>query len=275
MNLKNLLFGSVTPDFDLEGLTQDDIDGVLLENRPPALLFGKIPPKQILADFEQRGLTARLTARGYSNLRATIDKPSSFEEHLRLTADHTGGADQTLLVLKAHWGTLKLPDFHDCRALVWDWLELTDPMAHFTPERPPLPGQTSPGLSMFHPLVVLMSEYVVSTEAEALMAVPLNFHNAVLYTRDPGLGFRFLDPLRQGQLLAQMRDLLEGGGCSLACASWAFEEKRVEEFIEEWKPYGWTPSELVLGLEPGLQAYLNQEHPSIKAGLSHQFRIIA
>ena len=267
-------------ELSLEGFTQEHVDDVLLgDGDHHHLLFGIIPRSRILGDLKERGLQALLEERGYADFQVEMERLSPFEEGLSLSARHPGLATRaSLMELRAHWGTLRLPNptpGKECRALVWDWIELTDPVAKFSPSRPPLPGQTAPGLSLFRPLAELVCGYVADTQAQALVAVPQYYHNAVLYVTEPGLRFRFLDPLRHGQLLAQMRDLNRLG---LAQASWGFEERRIESLApdsppEQWCPHSWTPAELVLGLCREVRNYLQEPGDLVSQGESYRFRL--
>jgi hypothetical protein len=263
-------------DVEFDGLTQEDVDAALLDHQPVPLLFGRISAEQIVADLRARGVEERLAERGYTELQAHISRPAVGQDGMRITASHPDSSERQLLMeLKAFWGTLPLPD-GTCRALVWDWLELRDPMAEFQPSRPPLPGQTAPGLAMFHELVEPTRYYVGQTNAEAVVTIPQHFHNAVVYEREPALGYRFLDPLRQGQIQAQMRDLLTDG--NLHDATWAFAENRVEALApdaQEWAGYPWTPSELVLALQPRVQEAMDMlaRDPSVERGLAYRFRV--
>lgn len=276
--MKNKEFASWLPHvepLELDGFTQSDIDEALVGGSHAHLLFGQISAREILQDLRSHGLQEKLAERGYRDFEAEIEKVSPYEEAMRLVASHGSGQPACLIDMRAHWGSLKLPKRpgQDVRALVWDWLEFTDPFAQFPLNRPPLPGQTTPGLSMFRPLTELMLTYVRRTDAHALVAVPQYFHNAVLYWKDPSLRFRFLDPLRQGQLLAQVRDFQEVG---MGAASWAFAENRVEVLgpgRESWQEHDWTPAELVLGMCDEVREYLAADDPEEALGESYRFRI--
>lgn len=272
--LEGWLSRIVPLDVSFDGLTQEDVDSALLDHRPIPLLFGRFSASLIEGDLRHRGLEPQLLERGYEDLRVEIPQLSVGQEGVQITARHPAAPQRQLLMeLKAFWGKLSLPE-GDCRALVWDWLEMCDPMSEFTPERPPLPGQKAPGLSMFHDLVELMRYYVAQTEAEALVTIPQYFHNAILYQKDPG--YRFLDPLRQGQLVAQIRDLYAAG--NLYTATWAFAEDRVESLSPadtEWKGHAWTPSELVVALSAKVQDALDraERDPQAELGRAYRFRV--
>lgn len=272
-------------DLSFDGLTQEEVDGALLKHDAVPLLFGRISAETLLEDLRKTGAEEALAERGYSQLRAEIASLPMGHEGLEITALHRDVPErQKLMELKAFWGSLPLPpgsEIATCRALIWDWLELSDPLAEFSPDRPPLPGQKAPGLAMFHGLVRQMREYVALTEAEALVTIPQYFHNAVLYKKDPALGYRFLDPLRRGQMTAQMRDLLAPLG--FYASTWAFAEDRVEMLPPgkdekeptNWVGFPWTPSELVLPLTEPVRVALNRLLPEVKEGEACRFRVRA
>ena len=269
-------------DLSFDGLSQEDIDGALLKHDAVPLLFGRITAETLVEDLRRTGAEEALAERGYSDLRAEVASLPMDQEGLEITAAHPDAPERVrLMELKAFWGHLPLPEGSQnatCRALIWDWLELRDPLASFPADRPPLPGQTAPGLAMFHGLVEQMRKYVALTEAEALVTIPQHFHNAVLYKKDPALGYRFLEPLRRGQMSAQMRDLLVPLG--FYASTWAFAENRVEMLEPDkdpqdpgnWVGFAWTPSELVLPLTPWVKEALNRRMPEVEYGEQCRFR---
>lgn len=269
-------------EFSAEDLSWDDIDDDLLGHEPLPLLFGVVSSEMILADLKARDIDRRLYERGYEDLRVEMIARPMGQEALQLKAMHSGCAEAVVLMeLKAYWGTLPLPragSVSSCRALVWDWLELRDPMASFSKDRPALPGQTAPGLAMFVELVDLVQGYVGSTHAEVLVTVPQYFHNAVIYQESKGLKFFFLDGLRQGQMIAQMRDLLKGED-GLYQATWAFFENRVEaqdgdnDHRVPWIGFPWTPSELVWPLTEEVAKALAPPPEEVDRGIAFCFRV--
>lgn len=270
-------------DLAFEGLTQEEVDGALLKHDAVPLLFGRISSERLLEDLEKIGVSGELWERGYTDLRAEIGSLPMGQEGLELTASHPNVSHRLrIMELKAFWGHLELPEGGErlsCRALIWDWLELRDPLADFPPHRPPLPGQIAPGLAMFHRLVEQMRSYVAMTEAEALVTIPQYFHNAVLYQRDSALHYRFLEPYRQGQMAAQMRDLLTPLG--FFASTWAFAEDRVEMLPvgtdendpKNWIGFPWTPSELVFPLVPFVKEALERPSPMVQRGEGCRFRV--
>jgi hypothetical protein len=260
-------------DMDFGGLDEEAIETALHigNEHHENLLFGHIPPERVIRELGQVGLVSAFEQKGYTDLKLEIERLSPFEESMRLWAQHEQGRDY-LFDLRAHWGQLMWKPEHFCKALVWDWVELRNPFGEF--HMPPLPGQTKPGLKLFNPLVELMLRYVRETDAECLVAVPQYFHNAIFYAKAKELKFRFLDCTRQGELVAQQRDLLAGDKQCLSDTSWAFEQhrilKQVEEDSEEWVEYSWKPGELVFGLTAELGEFFKS--PDQLEAIAHAAR---
>lgn len=272
---------------DFGGLESEDVEGSLRTGNGVELshrLFGFLTPERILADLSHSGVEGELSERGYRKLDLEIARVDSFQESLRLWGEHRQGRDY-LVDLRAHWGQMSFPSSlgtsRFVKALVWDWVELRDPFGVFA--RPPLPGQSKPGLRLFQRFVKQMRDYVAETDAECLVAVPQYFHNAVFYCRSKEFAFVFLDPARQGEFVAQQRDLLLGKLSRLSDVSWAFERGQVEVQqisgqgpceSSSWQPYLWRPAELVLPLRSDLvEMMLTEERlRQVEQHSSPQFR---
>lgn len=271
------------PDIELDDLSWDEreVEQDLVKHRAAPLLFGCISTEAIIGDLTAQEIDLKLAKKGYSELRVELPPLPVGQEGMRVSAAHAKSKERLCLMeLKAYWGKLELPQElrdGDCRVLVWDWLELCDPMASFSKERAALPGQSAPGLDMFDELVSIMRGYVLRTDAQALVTIPQYFHNAVIYQRQPDLEYRFLDPLRQGQLRAQMRDLMSVDS-GFYSATWAFEEGRVEALAPGvdpdvgWEAYAWTPSELVLPLSSSVRKALSLRPEEAAQGELYRFR---
>jgi hypothetical protein len=115
-------------------------------------------------------------------------------------------------------------------------LVLQRPNAHFSAERPRLPGQSHPGSGVYRRLRDRLLLWADDWGKDGLLSFPTHFHNAVL---DAPL-FRFLVPGRDGRLAA-LRSAL--AGLPLAPASWAVHEGRVAD--EAGGTFRWEPAETV------------------------------
>ena len=82
--------------------------------------------------------------------------------------------------------------------LILDWLTLQNPLQNFTPERPPLPGQKHPGLSLGKKVMDIFIYLARLTRNDGLLAYPAYFHNALLFLRY----FNFLNPEKEAEVIA-------------------------------------------------------------------------
>ncbi len=257
------------------GLVEDDVSADLLGSTPARGLsiLGLISLDQFLEDLEHLGLLTRLRRRGYVRFRPTLEKIDLFSERLRLFGSHPDHPEELRLMdVKSHRAALETPWKQRYRALGWDWVELQDPVAPLSPYRPLLPGQKYPGLGMFWALTQLMMSYVEKLQLEALTAIPMYFHNAVLYSES----FRFLLPEVQGRFQAMCRDLLHDG---LSPASWWVERQEVvmvDRSTGEQSRFKWEAALIVRPLGGDLAEHLQAEayqQQCLQAMESVEFRI--
>lgn len=244
-------------DWDLGNLdlAEDDLNRDLLDKSPLSEgIFGKISLDQFLHDLEETGLLERLRLRGYQRFRPALERKDLFSERLRLWGKHIDHrAELQLMDIKSHRASILSPWKESYKALGWDWVEMQDPTARPSPYRPTLPGQKYPGLGMFRSLTRLMLHYVEGLGLEALTAIPLYFHNAVLYSKS----FYFLEAQVQGRFMAMCRDLLHEG---LAPASWWVARQEVEmrhRASGRCETFEWSAALIVKPLCERLQARLS------------------
>lgn len=247
---------------DSWGLSEDDVEGTLVEHRSPPLLFGTFPAERVMSDFERIGMLARCRKLGYDDLRVEFSGRDAFESRFCLMAHHPGAeAPCRLIDIRTHQCefTAKSPlDGEELRmrALLLDWVSMEDPMRPLPADA--FPGQKNPGLGIFRPGYRLTMSYLRRTSFDVVVNVPEHFHNAVLYSRD----FRFFDPQRQGTFLAMKRDLMKLG---LSRASHALspaadhivtgpvEHVELREAVECVR---WAPAEQILALSGRIVEYI-------------------
>jgi len=82
--------------------------------------------------------------------------------------------------------------------LVLDWLTLQNPLLSFSPEKPFLPGQNYPGLSLGKKVMDIFVYLARVTKKDGILAFPAYFHNALLFSRY----FYFLNPDKEAEVNA-------------------------------------------------------------------------
>ncbi len=227
-----------------------------------ALRFlGRFETADLRRELEEAGILGGLAKRGHAPVSVAIGRED--DEHRLLLRD--AGPDETsdppLIELRCAEQTLLARDltprpesFEVLSVLAIHWLAMQDPRAHFTPERPRLPGQRHPGLGLARPLILRIHDWARAWGKDALVNFPEYFHNAVFCSAL----YRFALPERQGRFEAMVRDL---GTQPIAVTSAAVERGLV---IEE--PSGnvvhWEASEMVVPLTAPAVAWL--ESPAYK-----------
>lgn len=171
------------------------------------------------------GVLTFLERRGYGNLRVEFGTGSSGGERVSVFGDADG---QTHTLLEC---VMERQVLDERPALYVHWLALRDPRARFSDRRPQFPGQDVPGLGLareISQMIILASQRI---GAEGVAFTPAWYHTAYVVRER----FRFVDPERQGEFEAMVRDLSPLG---LEPASRAFAEDRV---FRNGAPMKWEP----------------------------------
>mgnify|MGYP006282155475 CR=1 FL=1 len=250
-------------DDDSWGLSDEDVEGTLVEHRAAPLLFGTFPTERVMADFECIGMLDRCRKLGYDELRVEFSARDAFESRFCLMAHHPDVDEPCRLIdIRTHQcefnatSPLDGTELH-MRALLLDWVSMEDPVRPLPVDA--LPGQKSPGLGIFRPGYRLTMSYLRRTSFDVVVNIPEFFHNAVLYSRD----FRFFDPVRQGMFLAMKRDLMKAGLSRVSHAMSPAAEGPVAtpvehvELREHPECVRWSPAEQILALSGPIQDYIH------------------
>lgn len=137
-----------------------------------------------------------------------------------------------------------------------EWLQMQNPLGQFSPSRPPLPGQTHPGLGLGLQVLLLLGHACQRLNLDGLATVPAYFHNAVFY----GEAFNYFDPRTQGVYLAATRDILPQAFGTVPAASWAIVWQMVAEEVDgEDQIFEWIHDVQVAPMSERLEAYFQED----------------
>lgn len=191
------------------------------------LFLGRLDAAALRRELDEAGVLGGLGQRGYPSVAFELSREENEHRLLVRAASPGEQALPPLVEVRCAEEVLLARDleprpagFEVLSVLAIRWLALQDPRAHFTPDRPPLPGQRFPGLGLARPLILRLHAWAKAWGKDALVNFPEYFHNAVLYSQ----AYRFVSPLCQGGFEALVRDLR---ALPLAAASTAVEERRV------------------------------------------------
>jgi len=185
-------------------IDEEDILADLTEKKGSSLFLGKYSVNAILAVLRKRNFLNDARKRKLWPLIFELD--SSEFPLQRFQIFHREKKPESLVVdLKIKEGTfqpkmdLAMRSFlKKCRFLILEWLTLQNPLQNFTPERPPLPGQKYPGLSLGKKVMDIFIYLARLTREDGLLAYPAYFHNALLFLRY----FNFLNPDKEAEVIA-------------------------------------------------------------------------
>ncbi|MBA2663209.1 MAG: hypothetical protein H0U74_13030 [Bradymonadaceae bacterium] len=208
--------------------------------------------------LQRYGFFTDLNRLGFEQFRIEIRMDDPDEHLLRLWSTQPA-CDEPLIELVVRRNFLRATDELAERlelafvpVLTVEWLLLQNPMAQFSPHRPPLPGQHHPGLGVGPQVLELLRNVCLRLKLAGITTVPSYFHNAVFYSGE----FKHFDPFWQGAFLALCRDLIPRTGGSVCAASWALRWTMVRNELQEPpEPYPWFQELMLAPLSAPLKEY--------------------
>lgn len=228
------------------GLTAEDLGLAVGTLHRPRRLLGYYSLQGLELALERTGFLDQLRSRGFEQPTLELDLENPSGDTLRVF----GEPDKTdlLVELRLRIDRREVPDMALLRI---EWLQLQNPRAQFSFDRPRLPGQRFPGLGLLKEVVSLMVLVCDRLQLDGLLMVP-----AWLHTAASGRKFmRFLDPVAEARIRA-LEAALEG--LSLAKASQALAEGRVLD-ASTGRAFQWQPSPMVLPVSDRLRERVESE----------------
>ncbi len=179
-----------------------------LINKSSNLILGYYTPEGLEFGLREYGLFDDLQSLGYESLELQTRREDHEDDLIRIRST-LPDIKEPLIELVSRRSILTLHDELKQQlgdrvfsVLHVEWLQLQHPMEHFSPERPPLPGQEMPGLGLSRQIFELLRNVCRRLKLDALVTTPSYYHNAVFYQ----LGFSYLDPRYQAKLEAMKRN---------------------------------------------------------------------
>lgn len=230
------------------GLTEDDIFPGL-SGRPRRFL-GFYAASGVELALERYGLLDRLRAKGYPRPTVVVDARAAGDaDTVRIFGEPE--RQNLLIEVRLRRDRATLPGFE---FLAVDWLLLQNPQAHFSAERPALPGQEHPGLGLFSEVVGLLLIICERLHLDGLAVVPSQYHLAVHWSRH----LRFVDPRAEARF-GGLQGALAGLELADAVTALAAGEV-VDEGAGEAARYQASP--MILPLSEALRRHLEEHAPA-------------
>jgi len=248
---------------DLQRISDENqavIDEDLLRDpmgiKKSALFLNYYSPEGLVTALEEYGIYDLLKKKGFDDFVLSGKVDDVYRHCARVYWGGVEDPSHLLIELILREGTIR--SARDGKAqdgvaagqhslLIIEWLCLQNPSVCFSPDRPPLPGQTHPGLGIGYEILGLLILMAKRTRKDGLLNRPQFYHNARVYYER----FKFFDPVREGRLLALMRDT---GDDPLTDVSWAIHHGCLRDASAGEKVV-WEGGEQTYPLSPKLQDY--------------------
>ena len=219
----------------------------------PSLFLDRFTFDELHARLESSGFLSAMVEKGVCDPRIEILRVEP-DEHRLIVFDTSGPEPLKMIELRLTLMRMQIPDGVSSSSLkslfemlAIDWAMLQNPRAAFSPERPQLPGQEHPGLGLGRKCHEFLIQLGVELRRDGLVNHPQYIHNAIIY-RDE---YYFIDPQRQGELLAMVRDLAR---FPIAVISHAVGEGKLVD-VHRQIQIEWNPEVMVCPIHKRLSGY--------------------
>jgi hypothetical protein len=193
-------------------MEEEDIFADLVEKKGTELFLGKYTLAAVQAVLDKKSFIKDAKKKNLWPITFALDS-SEYPPLQRFQIFYKKKQQENIIVDLKIRETIFIPknrlaevtSYSAFKLLFLEWLTLQNPLLEFSPDRPPLPGQTYPGLKLGKKVLDIFSYLAWINNSDGILAFPSYFHNALLFMR----AFRFLHPEKQGEILA-IRKIFRG-----------------------------------------------------------------
>lgn len=258
----------------LERLSQNQDDDTTLDTlfdpTVTPLFLGMYSCEGIAHAVHEYGIDAMLKQIGLGDYEFVLDCDDPYHHRLRAflrSSKNQDGAQhftagQQILEMRMYRPILQVGD-ETLHALEVEWLLMQNPLAHFSSEKPRLPGQQHPGTGLGKVVNNLITLMGLRLGLDVVVNHPEHFHLAYLYHR---AGYRH----QTSMMRRRFRNVLAAcKGVPLAISAWAAERGFIEEYTGDdtvgtaWQPWHYRADEMFLPLNDKARHALfdHAQHP--------------
>lgn len=227
-------------------LTERDLFGGFGEIATETRFLGYYSASGLELGLERLGLLPRLRALGFAEPHLELELARPPSHTLRVFGDRS--RRELLFELRARRDRRTVPG---AELLAIDWLLLQNPRARFAPGRPPLPGQTHPGLGLLRETMAALVLVCDRLRLDGIVFTPSHYHLAIQARGQ----MRFLDPAAEGLFRAVVQAL---EGQPLARATLLADEGALRD-IASGAVVRWQPAVMVLPVSSALKEWFASE----------------
>lgn len=235
-------------------IKENDVLSQLVGDKGSSLFLGKYSMTEVVAVLRKRNFLKDAQKRKLWPLSFDLDSSEYPLQRFRIFYGKKNS--QNMVVdLKIKEGRFRIKDAFaleylssEYNFLILEWLTLQNPLKDFTPERPPLPGQNHPGLSLGEKVLDVFLYLARLMKKDGILANPAYFHNALLFSRH----FKFVNPEKEGEVHAVRRSFPDVSYRDLAwivhlnCMRWKDDET-----------YEWKAEQQVYPLNKAIKKYFH------------------
>jgi hypothetical protein len=235
---------------------EGEIFSSLVETKGTSLFLGRYSMNEVIAALGKKNFLKEASKRRLWPLAFDLDSSQYPLQRLRIFFREK--RPESLIVdLKIREGTFvpkerPLSGFPQSPLsfLILEWLTLQNPSQEFTSQRPALPGQVHPGLTLGKKVLDIFAYLARLTHKDGVLAFPAYFHNALLFSRY----FYFINPEKQAEVCALRKSFPR---VSLKHLAWAVHFNCVRQ--DGHKTYEWKAEEQVYPLRKNLKDYFDSK----------------
>ena len=234
-------------------IEEDDIFSDLTEKRGSSLFLGKYTESDVLKILDRNGFFKKVQKKGLWPLDYELDSSASPASQRLLIFYKAKRLENVIMDLRIKEGIFRFknglsPIISNAKFsfLFLDWLTVQNPLLSFSREKPPLPGQTHPGLSLGRGTVDIFADLGKLNHNNGLMAFPAFFHIALVFFPR----CRFINPEKMGEVLTIWKTFGKVGFSKLA---WIVHLECLKR--DNGTVYKWESEEMVYPMCKELKKY--------------------
>ena len=234
-------------------IEEDDIFSDLTEKRGSSLFLGKYTESDVLKILDRNGFFKKVQKKGLWPLDYELDSSASPASQRLLIFYKAKRLENVIMDLRIKEGIFRFknelsPMISNAKFsfLFLDWLTVQNPLLSFSREKPPLPGQTHPGLSLGRRTGDIFADLGKLNHNNGLMAFPAFFHIAIVFFPR----CRFINPQKMGEVLAIWKTVRKMGFSKLA---WVIHLECLRR--DDKSDYKWNSEEMVYPMCKELKKY--------------------
>lgn len=247
-------------------LSESDIINGGVFNHKKHLFLGVYSTAVIEGMIEKYKVREYFENKGIYNLSWHINMNDPYVHRFVLLSENDG-VKHKLIEVVLQKKNLKLPvdknNFVNLEFLHVEWLMMQNPYKAFSQNRPPLPGQKSPGLGVGLHILQILFHLAKKANTHGLINSPNYLHTAIFFSR----AFHFMDPKVEAFMqIIKYQKLPHYNHYTL---SWADEYGAIQH-KRSTRSVSWRPSTMIAPITPEAKRYFYSRNYRVQVRKTRQ-----